>query len=421
MSGYKLNGYKNLTKDKKIISNLIPEVVYIPLKNGSNIDSTELVTKGTHVYKNMHIAHLKEPLKTNIISSISGKVLGIEEKTYLDGQKVKCLAIENDYKEEIENNASLKKKIDSYSKDEFIECLLDAGIVGMGGASFPTYIKYSTDKKIKTLIVNAVECEPYITADYRLLYDHIEEILEVIDAIMKINKIDNTILAVKKNNKELIKRINNYIGSYDYIVLKNVPNIYPMGWERMLIEKTLGVKYDKLPIEQGIIVNNVSTIYAIYEALKYGKRVTERIVTFSGDMLLEPVNMIVKTGTLLKDIMKKLKLKKGKYNIVAGGPMMGCIVDENLVVSSNLNCILFLEKKCDVPETECLRCGKCSKVCPAKLSPVLIKDNINDIAELKKLKANMCISCGLCSYICPANIDVRSYSEQARELIRKAG
>ena len=421
MVGYKLNGYKSLTKDKSVVSYLTPDKVYIPLKNGSNEDSTELVSKGNHVFKNMHIAHLKGPLKINIISSISGKVIGIEEKTFFNGQKVKCLVIENDYKEDIENNASLNKNITSYSKEEFLDCLLDAGIVGMGGASFPTYIKYSTDQKIKTLIINAVECEPYITTDYRMLFDYTEEILETIDAIMKINKIDNAILAIKKTHKSLINHINNYIGSYDHIILKTVPNLYPMGWERLLIEKTIGVEYDKLPIEQGIVVNNVSTIYAIYEALKYGKRVTERIITFSGDMLVEPVNMLVKTGTLLKDIMKELKFKKGNFNIIAGGPMMGSIVDEDLVISPSLNCVLFLEKKCDVEVTECIRCGKCAKVCPARLSPVLIKDYLKDIPMLKNLKADNCISCGLCSYICPSNIDVRSYTEKARDIVRKAG
>lgn len=420
MAGKKLNGYKELTKKKELNKYLNPNIVYIPLINGNDEDVTILVSKDDYVYKNMMIAKTKGIFRISINSSISGVVLGIEERKCANGRLVKCLAIENDFKENVKSNNSLKKNIIEYSKDEFINILRECGIVGMGGASFPTYVKYDTDKKIKTLIVNAVECEPYITADYKLLMEKVDKILETVDAIMNINNIDEAIIAVKKINKEVINKINNYIGSYDKIKLILVPNKYPAGWERTLIKEVTGLNYTNLPIEQGIVVNNVSTIYAIYEALKYHKCITERIITFSGNMLLNPQNILVKIGTSIDELINKhLKLKGDNCDIVAGGPMMGNLVSKDLVVSANLNCVLFMKHVEECNLKECLRCGKCNNVCPARITPVLIKDNVYNKEVLKDMMVNRCVECGLCSYICPSKIDVRSFVRQAKKTLKE--
>lgn len=418
--GIKLLGHKELTKNKKLGVCNKPKYVYIPLISQNDTNITILVKKGDYVYKGSHIGKRKGNLRIPIISSVSGTVIDFVTKTYHNGDQVKCVQIENDFKEKYEDNRMTRKERVKLSKDEFINLLHDNAVIGMGGAGFPTYIKYNTNEKIKTLLVNAVECEPFITADYALIKEHPEELLESMDMIMEINHIESGIIAIKKTNTELIEILNNYIGTYLHIKIVEVPNLYPMGWERALIKEVLKEEYNKLPIEKGIVVNNISTIYAIYEALKFNRPLTERIVTFTGFGLNEPQNVLVKIGMEAKEVLSSLKVKENDVLFVAGGPMMGeCIPDDNLVISSDLNCILVLPFEKTAPTLECLRCGKCVQVCPAKLSPVLIKDNVNNIERLKELEINRCIECGLCSYICPSKILVREFVRKAKENVRK--
>lgn len=408
---------QNITSEELMIYNK-PKRVYIPLISGNDTDITILVNKGEYVYKGSIIAKRKGDFRIPIHSSVSGTVLDFEEKTSFNGKKVKCVVIENDFNEKIEHKISLKKDINTYTKEEFIEILKDSGIIGLGGAGFPTYVKYEANK-IKTLIINAVECEPYITSDYILMKLKCEEILETIDAILEINHIDEAIIAIKENNTVIKELFQNYIGTYLKIKLKFVDNYYPAGWERNLIKDLTQEKYNVLPIEKGIIVNNVSTIYAIHEALKYKKPLIERIVTFSGDNLKKPQNVFVKVGTPVIEVLKELGLKKNS-NIISGGPMMGNLIDEDAVISSNQNCILAMNKEI-VETTSCLKCGKCVEACPAKLSPVLIMKCVNKSLskdKLKNMNPTKCIECGLCSFVCPAKIDVREQIKYAKKVLK---
>lgn len=394
----------NMTGEQFLVYNK-PKRVYIPLISGNDTDITILASVGEYVYKGSIIGKRKGDFRIPIHSSVSGTVVDFEEHTCFNGEKVKCMVIENDFKEKIEQKISVKRHINKYSYEEFIEILRENGIIGMGGAGFPTYIKYSTQNKKKILIVNAVECEPYIMADAAIIKAKCEEILEAIDAIVEINKMDKAIVAIKKNNTQLKEIFDSFIGTYLKIELKLVPNAYPMGWERLLIKEVTGKEYDKLPIEAGIIVNNVSTIYAIYEALKYQKPLMERIITFAGEGFKEPKNVLVKVGTPLKEVLEFLKLDK-EATIVSGGPMMGKKVDEDMMITSNQNCILGVHYQEKQVQT-CIKCGKCVSVCPAKLSPVLIMNAKNNKEKLQALEPHRCIECGLCSYICPSGIKLR--------------
>lgn len=406
-----------LTKEELIVYNK-PKKVYIPLISGNDTNITILVNKGEYVYKGSIVGKRKGDFRIPIHASVSGTVLDFEERTCYNGEKVKCVVIENDFKEKIEQKLSIKKNINQYSKEEFLELLKESGIIGMGGAGFPTYVKYES-KNINTLIVNAVECEPYIMADYALAKVKCEEILETIDAILEINKINEAIIAIKKENVVLKQIFDNFIGTYLKIKIKLVPNVYPMGWEKALIKQITGKDYDNYPSDIGIIVNNISTIYAIYEALKYNKPLIERIVTFSGEGLEEPHNVLVKVGTPVSEVLKELKLKQDSI-IVAGGPMMGTKV-EDLVISPNLNCVLALDDNITLA-TPCIKCGKCVNVCPVKLSPVLIMKTKykkeKDIKKIKSLHPEKCIGCGLCSYICPAKLFVRERVKEAKNIVR---
>lgn len=419
MSGLKIKGNRKMSLRGDLLTYNKPKYVYIPLINQYDKDITVLVKKDDYVLKGQIIGHRKGNLEIAINSSVSGKVIDIEEKLYLNGEYVKCVVIENDFKEKTLESKELDIK--KYSKEEFLETLKNSGIIGMGGSGFPTYVKYNTDTKINTLIVNAVECEPYATCDYITCLKHPKEILEAIDAIMVINNIKEAIIAIRKSNIKLKKAFDNYIGRYLNIKIKLVPDIYPMGWEKTLVKKVKNVDYDKLPIEKNIIVNNVSTIYAIYKALKYNEPLIERIVTISGDMLKGPCNVSVKIGTKVSEILETLGLKKDKdIYFVAGGPMMGdSMPTEDLVVSPNLNCVLVLKYKKELVPTTCLRCSRCINVCPAKICPVLIKDNIKNTDRLKRLNVDKCVECGLCSYVCPAKIDLRSFVREAKTKVRK--
>lgn len=397
-----------------------PSKVYIPLISGNDTDITVLVNKGEYVYKGTMIAKRKGDFRIPIHSSVSGTVLDFEEKTCFNGSKVKCVVIKNDFKELLNQPQNIKKNITDYTKQEFINVLRDNGIIGLGGAGFPTYVKYDNDN-IKTLIVNAVECEPYITADEMLSKTKCEEILEAIDAIIDINNIEQAIIAIKETNVELRKIFDNYIGTYLKIKIKCVKNYYPAGWEKNLVEDVIGKSYDRLPLELGVVVNNISTIYAIYEALKYNKPLIERIITFSGDALKTPSNVLVKIGTPVEEILNQLGRKQNSV-IISGGPMMGIKVIDDLVISSNQNSILSLSEIKSCP-SNCLRCGKCVEVCPAKLTPVSIMNKVNSkkcnfdsLTEMQPLK---CIECGLCSYICPAKILVREEVKKAKKVIKE--
>ena len=420
ITGIKIPGRKQMSIKNKIGIYNKMKYVYIPLISGNDTNITVAVKKGDYVYKGTVIGKRKGNLRIPIHSSVSGTVVDYEEKYTSNGQKVKCVVIENDFLDALENEYE-NNDITKYTKKDFIKIIKDCGIVGLGGSGFPTYVKYNIDQKIKTLIINAVECEPYITADYVLIKEKCEEILETIDAIREINDIDEAIIAIKSHNTELKQIIDNYIGTYLKLKLVLVPNIYPMGWEKNLVKYIKKTDYSKIPIEKGIVVNNVSTIYAIYEALKYHKPLTERIVTFTGGNLKRPQNVMVKLGTSAAEIIKKVGgINNNDVLYVAGGPMMGsCIPTDDIIINCNDNCILVLDNIKKEQVTTCLRCGKCVESCPAKLSPVLIAENLTKIEKLKKLEPNRCVECGLCSYICPAKINVREKIREAKQILRK--
>lgn len=421
MNGIKIYKGKELTKDKKLLFYRRPKFIYIPLISGNDKNITVLVKKGDYVYKGSIIGKRKGKMSLPIFSSVSGTVLDIVPKTYLDGNTINCVVIENDFKEKIEIQPQPKEKINDYTKSEFIKILKNNGICGLGGSGFPTYVKYDTDMPINTLIVNAVECEPYITADVIIMKEKAEEILETIDAIMDINGIKDCYIALKKDSK-ILKLYQNYLGTYPRIKIVTVPNLYPAGWEKNLVKYIKHVDYDNIPLEKGIVVNNVSTIYAIYEALKLNKPLIERIVTFTGEMLKRPQNVYVKVGTPIREVIAGLDGYKRNKDVilVAGGPMMGsALVDDDFVVTTNLNCILILKNNLKTEELNCLRCGKCVKNCPSHLSPVLIKDKLNNIEDLKCLHPEKCIECGLCSYVCPSKINIRKFVVEAKEKVKE--
>lgn len=398
MAGYKLPHHKHMSMNE-LKSFLKPKDIY--LEQG---DSKLLV--GDYVYKYQTIGH-KERFNVPIISSVSGTVVDIK-----DGY----IKIKNDLLEKTEKEI-INRDVSKIKKEEFLDIIEKAGIIGMGGAGFPTHMKYKTDKNIELLIVNAVECEPYITADYSIMNEKCNELLEGINNIIRINKINNAILAIKKTNVEVIKKFKEIIDKYPKIELRIVRDIYPMGWERTLIKEVTKKEYNILPIELGIVVNNISTIFAINNALKHDIPLVERIITITGENVKNPGNVMVKIGTSVNEILKFMGGIHDDSVLISGGPMMGVEINKTDYIKPQMNCILVLPKPKEENIINCLRCGKCVSACPANLAPVLIKECSNK-EELIKLQVNKCISCGLCSYICPSRIDLRNIVNEKKEVIK---
>jgi len=404
---------KKISPSKKIIDDIKIQIIYIPLESTLGYVYKPQVKVGEYVC-------IDDTLGINVVtdfvlkSSVSGTVVGIQKKYISNGKLVDCLVIENDFKEKYRNKLGKKKDITKYSKESFIYMLQNAGITGMGGGDYPTFMKYDIDNKINCLIVNGVECEIAASSDNAVMYNYPEEILECIDAIMEIMDIDKAYIAVNENNSIIIKKLLKYINTYPNIKIYPVVDAYPSGWERALVSEVTGLRYDKTPSEVGVISNNVGTVYSIYQILKYNKPITEKIVTIAGDGIKKPANYKVKIGTNFNELMLKTDGYKQLKNpvLVAGGKMMGkSIPSDDLIITKDLNTILVLEDE-EIKSEACIKCGKCSEVCPVGIMPVMIIDNSK---KAKSLGIDKCIKCGLCSYVCPAKIEVREMLEAIKE------
>ena len=407
-----IEDYK-INPTKKIIDDLAIQIMYIPLTSKMGYIYKETVKPGDYVTIGMPIGK-NNIAEIPLISPISGTVIGFEDKYISNGKLVKCIVIENDFKEKYQDKVGKVKNITKYSKEEFIYLLKKCAITGMSGSGFPTYIKYDTPKEIKYLIVDGAECEIYASADGARMYNNPEDILECIDAITEIMGMEKAYIAINEKNELLINKFLKYINSYPNIKIYPIENGYPNGYERYLVKEILGLTYDKLPIEVGVINENVSTIYAIYEALKYHKPLTDRIVTISGPGINKPANYLLKNGTNFNEVLLKTNLQKEINNplIIAGGAMMGVsIPSDELIITPDVNCILIMNNLKE-KATECIKCGKCSEVCPMNLIPSLIIENPR---QSKELKINKCINCGLCSYVCPSKIEVRELIKKIKE------
>ena len=407
-----IEDYK-IEPSKKIIDDIPIQVIYIPLESRMGYSYKETVHVGDYVSIGSVLGK-NNIAEMPLLSTVSGTVVGFADKYISNGKLVRCIVIENDFKEKYYDKAGKKSDITKYSKDEFIYLLKNNGIVGMAGSAFPTYIKYDTNEQIKYLLIDGAECEIYVSSDSARMYQNTEEILEGIDAIMEIMHIEKAYIAINEKNEKIIKKFLKHINTYPNIKIYPLPDGYPNGYERYLVSEILGKTYDKLPIEVGVINENVSTIYAIYEVLKYHEPLNKRIVTISGDGIKKPTNCLLKIGTNFNELLLKTDLYKEINNplLIAGGAMMGSsIPTDELIVTADTNCILIINdnKKKELP---CIKCGKCTEVCPVNLIPSLIMNNPN---QAEKLKINKCMNCGLCSYVCPSKIEVREKIKAIKE------
>ena len=410
--GIKPAEHKEITEEKKIINFHIPQKVVIPLNQHTGKPARPVVKKGDIVSEAQLIGEKDGKISANIHSSIPGKVIDIGNYPVLCDLKSPCVVIQ--LEGEFKTGTPPKDDWERLDKEELLKRIEDAGIVGMGGATFPTDVKYSPppSKKIDTLIINGVECEPYLTADYRLMLEKTDEIIEGIKIARKILGIDRVFIGIEFNKKKAIKKFKTSIPSKENIFVVPLKVKYPQGAEKQLIKAILKreVPSGGLPFDVGVIVSNIGTIYAIRDAVLYKRPLIERVVTITGKIVKNPGNYKIRIGTLISDIIKEVGIREDIGKIIIGGPMMGInVATQDTPVTKGTSGILFLSKKeaHKVNYTNyqaCIHCAKCVFSCPMLLNPSMLSilGEMEKWEEMNNYNVLDCIECGCCSFVCPS-------------------
>ncbi|MDZ7741811.1 MAG: electron transport complex subunit RsxC [Bacteroidota bacterium] len=415
----------------------LPKQVSIPLAQNLGVPAKPIVNKGDEVKVGQLIARGEAFISASVHSSVSGKVLKIDDVPDQTGYRRPAIIInvEGDEWEENIDRTDIIKKDFSLGKDEIINKIKESGIVGLGGATFPSHVKLMVPegKKADVLIINGVECEPYLTSDHRLMLEKTEEILIGTKILMKGLGVDKAYIGIENNKPDAIEKLRQFAASYEGIEVEGLKVKYPQGGEKQLIKALTGreVPSGKLPIEVGCVVNNVGTAFAVYEAVQKNKPLFERIVTVTGKNLKEKANFLVRIGTPVSDLLKTLgDLPENTGKVVSGGPMMGKALNniDVPVVKGTSGILLFEEKEARrVPTLTCIRCAKCIHACPMGLEPVLLAQlSENERWEAaEKEKVMDCIECGSCQYTCPSGRPLLDYirlgKQKVGQLIRNRG
>lgn len=413
--------YSKLTKKNKVEVAKLPKKVILPLSQHTGATCEPLVKVGDHVRVGQKIADSDKFVSAPIHASISGTVTEISDKAHPVLGQCKSIVIESDGKI---NWFEPPKKIDHSSVDKLKEIIKNAGIVGLGGAAFPTHVKLSPPegKKIDTVILNGAECEPYLTCDHRVMISKSEEILKGFLIIKKILGAKRAIVGIEDNKTNAIHFFKETVveGNFEIEVV-SLPTKYPEGAEKQLIYALTGRKVPPggLPLDVGVVVQNVQTAKAVYDAVVENKPLVERVITVTG-AVKQPKNLLVKIGTPFKDLIEQCGGAIGPVGkIINGGPMMGIAqsTDEVPVIKGTSGILVQLKNEVDkAKEQDCIRCAKCVDVCPMFLMPTMISryiehDMIDKVEEYNPLD---CFECGACAYICPSKIPLVKLIKKAK-------
>lgn len=402
---------KDLTKDKPT-KVLLPkgELVY-PLVQHIGAPAKPVVAKGDKVLVGQIIAEAGGFVSSNIISAVSGTVKAIEKRLVVQGTMVESVVIENDYEYRKVESFGEERDYNLLSKEKIRDIIRDAGIVGMGGAGFPTHVKLTPrdDSKIDYVIVNGSECEPYLTSDYRMMLEEPEAIIGGLKIILKLFENARGIIAIEDNKPEAIKTLSLLAADEKNITVLALKTKYPQGGERQLVYATTGRKLNskKLPADVGCIVNNIDTVIAVYMAVAKSTPLIRRIITVTGDAIKNPQNFNVPVGIDYSELIEAAGgFSQTPEKIISGGPMMGnALFTCNVPVTKISSAITaFLKDKAAAAEQPCIRCGRCIMRCPLKLMPFELAalSNRSDSENFVKYGGMECCGCGCCSYVCPA-------------------
>ena len=403
-----------------------PNTVILPMSMHIGKPAKPVVKVGDHVDVGSLIAEQDGFVSSPVYASVSGKVKKIDEILLAGGTKAPAVVIESDGEMTVAPSVQVPKV---ENKEEFIEALRLSGIVGLGGAGFPTYVKFNVDpERIEELIINGAECEPYITSDSITMLECTEDIETAIAAMEKHLGIKKVILGIEKNKAKAIEKMRTLEQKDDKFKVQVLKDLYPQGGEKVLIYHTTGkvVPAGKLPIDVGCIVCNSTTMAAIGKYLKTGMPLVSKCVTVDGSAVKEPKNVIVPIGTPLKDVFEFCGgFKSEPAKVIYGGPMMGIAVpDMDVPVLKNTNALLALDEKEAAPAktTACIRCGACANHCPFRLNPAAMAKAYerNDMEALEELRVDICMECGCCSFICPAHRPLVQTHKLAKAALREA-
>lgn len=424
--GIKLDHHKT-TADSQTISIPLPKTVKILMSQHMGTPCDLLVGVGDEVRVGQKIGDSAAFMSTPIHSSVSGTVKAVEDYLLASGKVCKAVVIETDGKQAVCETVQPPQVNDLAS---FVKAIKESGCCGLGGAGFPTHIKLNVDikdKPIDSLVINAAECEPYITSDCRELIERPDDVIDGVEKVMKYLEIENAYICIEKNKPQAIKIMKEKTAGKKNITVVPLRSSYPQGAEKVVAYSATGriIGEGELPSAKGIIVMNVSTAGFISRYLKTGMPLVEKRLTLDGDAFRTPCNAMVPVGTPVSDLVKFADGSEDAIaKLLAGGPMMGmCLYDFSAPITKTNNAILAFTEKYATdkePKTACIHCGRCVSACPMKLMPTELEKayEAKDADMLRKLKLNLCMNCGSCTYVCPAKHNLAEVNQLAKALIR---
>ena len=413
---------KEPTEHKNLVRFPAPKTAVFPLSMHLGAPANPIVNVGDHVKVGQMIGEAAGFISAPIHSSISGTVVAIEDRPHASRGMCLSIVVENDFKDELHESVKpAGKSLEELTPAEIIEIVKNAGIVGMGGAGFPTYVKLNPGKPIEAVLVNACECEPMLTADHRVLLEYADDIIFGLRAEMKTVDAPKGIIVIEENKPDAIALLREKAAQFEGIEVLEVTTQYPQGGEKMLIKRAMGrsVPSGKLPADVGACVSNVSTVKAIADAIKTGMPLVERVTTVTGKYIPNPGNFVVRVGTLASELVAACGgIAEGDVLVKAGGPMMGfpqTTLDTPIMKGSNG--IIAIDN--DETETvECIKCGRCVDVCPMSLEPLYFAKLVNDPQSLKDRNIMDCMECRCCEYICSSKIPLVSMIKMGKNAVR---
>lgn len=425
----KLQLPKIFTEELPTLRFVDPDFVYIATNNARCKTADLCIKEGDYlkigqVIGMRHGGFFEQPIH----STVSGTFVGLEKHYHRNGKMVDFIKIQNDKKDVFDESLFTRsdEEIFKMTKDEITKVVKDTALVGLGGSSFPTYIKFQTDLPIHTILINGIECEPLLTSDYRIMMEYPDRIMKGISYVMHAFNAKKAIICFKKKHKDLKLLYKEIIRRYPDIDVSIglMDDFYPQGWEIAMIKKALhiDVKSGELPSKYGVMNFNVSTIVGLYKALKYNMPVVKRNITITGNGIKYPQNLRVRVGTSIRELINLCGgyVDDGPFVFIVGGPMMGASLDcDDVIITKTVTSIIVL-KKIDFQENPCIRCGSCGYSCPTKLMPWAIMNAVKSLNKerLKALHPERCIECGLCAYACTSKINVTDYIRRAKLLAK---